>query len=105
MTDQTSAESNLDLVNDMLTREQAIANLIAPTGNSFVIIKNPSNHMCRIEWKDKRSSLPAELEGEWTSLRLALDNVNGYLNKFWDKSDAVVAKNLKKRNASLGGAE
>lgn len=104
MTDPIMDESNLDLVDDLLTREQAIANLMAPTGYKLVILKNPSNHMCRIAWNDARVKLPKELEGEWTSMRIALEEANAYLKKFWDMSDAATAKSLRRNSKAAEAA-
>jgi len=86
-------ESNMDVVEGILTRERAVEGGLNPMGHKFYIEHPPGTHLMKCACKDGRVKIPDELAGSWTSRRMLEDEIRNYLNKMWDMNDAVVLKN------------
>lgn len=88
--------------NEVLTKDLALHNNVAPNGRKFRTAPVKSGHsLFTIEYADdKGGRLPDELTATvFTSVTLAQDYLRQWLTRFWNMSDEQAAKNRKRNSA------
>ena len=82
--------------NEVLTREKAIPEGVTPTGRKLGVFPVKGTALYEIKYVDnKPGSIPFEYDGFYTGLIHAQRDLDRFLGKLWDASDAVVEKRRK----------
>lgn len=90
-----------------LERQQNLENSIDPTGKKWTIVHIKGTALYEARPEPYRSDIvtPGEFEGRWTKPSLLQDQISLFLNRAWDKAEAVAQKMERKAHASKQAAK